>query len=107
MKTTEIKTIDLQVTEWFDKTYGNSYFSGLIIINYGKANQVKLFMPFQYGYGNHSEHMAFKQIKKELNCLKKYQDNDSFWSVYRDCKIVYRYSKRDTLKRNMYTINDI
>lgn len=102
MKTSQIKTIDLQVTEWFDKTYGNSYFSGLITINFGMPNQVNLFMPFQYGYGNHSEYMAFKQIKKDLNCFKKFQENDSFWRVYEHFKIIYRYSKKETLKKNMY-----
>ena len=107
MNTRQIKTIDLQVTEWFDKTYGNSYFSGLITINFGMPNEIRLFMPFQYGYGNHSEHMAFRQIKKELNCFKKFASNESYWSIYRTLKIVYRYSKRDTLKRNMYSINDL
>ena len=106
MKTNQIKTIDLQVTEWFDKTYGNSYFSAIITINFGMANQKRLFMPFQYGYGNHAEYEAFKLIKKELKCFTKFPDI-SYWQAYRESKIIYRYSKRETLKKNMYSINDI
>lgn len=105
MKTRDIKTIDLQVYEWFDKTYGNSYFAGIITVNFGMKNQQTIKMPFQYGYGNHSEHMAFKVIKKELNCFKKYDKNIGFWSAYQDEKIIYRYTKHENcLKRELINL---
>ena len=105
MKTKDIKTVDLIVLEWFDKTYGNSYFAAEITVNYNLKNQRTIKMPFQYGYGNHSEHQAFKTIKKELNCFKKYEKNDSFWKVYRTEKIVYRYIKKENcLKRELMNL---
>ena len=35
MKARNIKTIDVNCKEWFDKLNGNSYFAGTISINYG------------------------------------------------------------------------
>jgi hypothetical protein len=49
----KIKTIDIQAKEWFDKTGGNSYFSGRVILNYGTKTEKVLLMPFQYGYNEH------------------------------------------------------
>ena len=34
----KVKTIDVQVKEWFDKVNGNSYFAGIITINFGMKN---------------------------------------------------------------------
>ena len=34
----QIKTIDVNCLEWFDKINGNSYFAGEIIVNYGRKN---------------------------------------------------------------------
>ena len=46
MRIRDIKTIDLNVLEWFDKTYGNSYFAATITINYGRKNEQIIKMPF-------------------------------------------------------------
>ena len=52
--------INLDVTEWFDKTYGNSYFSGWV---YFKGGQY--FLKMQYGYGSHCEDMALKLLEEK------------------------------------------
>lgn len=67
MKLNEVKTIDLNAKEWFDKINGNSYFSATIALNYGLDNQVYLKVPFQYGYGEHYETQCFKEIICFLN----------------------------------------
>ena len=100
-----IKTIDIDAKEWFDKTYGNSYFSAKIVINYGLKSQKSLFVPFEYGYGNHSENVCFDKIKKSIN-KKIFKNCDSFslWSFCQDNGILYRYSKQENcLKRELLT----
>ena len=46
----QVKTIDIQAKEWFHKSAGNSYFAGIITVNYGMSDQPIYEMPFQYGY---------------------------------------------------------
>jgi len=105
-----IKTIDIQAKEWFDKTYGNSYFSAEITINYGLKSQKTFYVPFEYGYGSHFEDVCFKKIKKEIN--KKIFKNSSkmlsLWSFCRDHNIVYRaYKQENCKKRELLTEKDI
>ena len=44
----EVNELSVIAKEWFDKTYGNSYFSCQITIN----GTDKIYLPFQYGYGD-------------------------------------------------------
>jgi hypothetical protein len=61
---TRVKTIDIQAKEWFDRVNGNSYFAGLITVNFGMDNEQRFKMPFQYGYGSQYEQEAFKVLKE-------------------------------------------
>lgn len=54
----QVKTIDINALEWFDKVNGNSYFAGTVTVNYGMKNETKFIMPYQYGYGSQSEQEA-------------------------------------------------
>lgn len=56
--------IDLNTKEWFDRVNGNSYFSAVVTLNYKMEDEKTMLLPFQYGYGSHSEHMAFKALIK-------------------------------------------
>ena len=47
--------------EYFDRTYGNTYFSARVIDTDGKE---VLRLPFQYGYGSHCQAL----VSKALNC---------------------------------------
>ena len=47
--------------EYFDRTFGNTYFSARVIDTEGKE---VLRLPFQYGYGSHCQTLA----AKALNC---------------------------------------
>lgn len=53
-----MKTIDINAKEWFDRINGNSYFSGLVIIDFGMKSEEIFLMPFQYGYGSEFEQEA-------------------------------------------------
>lgn len=48
----KIKTIDIYGKLWRDKTYGNTYFASRAVINFGMPDEMELFYPLQYGYGN-------------------------------------------------------
>ena len=84
MKASKIKTIDITAKEWFDKINGNSYFSAEVIINYNLKNTITINLPFQYGYGDHYKDVTFQEIKKELNCFKKYNHKKKVHDVYVD-----------------------
>lgn len=100
----KIKTIDIQAKEWFDKTYGNSYFAAIISINYGLKNERTYKMPFQYGYGDHYRDMAFKLLQ-ENGEVKNQERNLSYWRYYDDNKIIARHSKKENcLQRELKNI---
>jgi len=102
MKTRNIKTIDVRANEWFDKVNGNSYFSMNITVNYGLKDEKNIFVPIQYGYGDHYRHKAFETIKKQLNCFKAIPENESYFRAYEKYKIIYRHSKRENcLKKEL------
>ncbi len=93
----KIKTIDVNAKEWFDKTYGNSYFAGTITLNYGMEDEETFLMPFQYGYGS-----SYEQEAKAI--LTQFYKIDSTWSqplsMYcRENNIIYRSSIIDKCKK--------
>lgn len=50
--------------EWFDKTYGNSYFSAVITKLSNKGAIDIAFLPFQYGYGDQYKHESYSTLVK-------------------------------------------
>ena len=95
---TKIRTIDGQAKEWFDKVNGNSYFAGIIIVNYGLKGERSYKMPFQYGYGDHYRDMAFKLLQKQENI--KLDDRTSYWRYYEQNKIIARHSIQENCKQS-------
>ena len=103
-----IKTIDINAKEWFDKTYGNSYFSAKIVINYGLKSQKTLYVPFQYGYGSHIEHVSFQKIKKEINKKILKNSGTSLWTFCSKNNILKRVNIQENCKkRELLTEKDI
>ena len=98
-----IKTIDINVKEWFDKTYGNSYFAGTVTINFGFLDQKTFKMPFQYGYGSHYIDMAGELLEKNnVIHLSKHQ---ALWAFCKDHNIILRtYKQENCLKRELLNI---
>jgi len=66
MKKQEVKTIDINCLGWFDKVNGNSYFAGVVTVNYGMPDAIEFKMPFQYGYGSQYEQEARDILVKEV-----------------------------------------
>ena len=97
----KIKTIDVNVKEWFDKVNGNSYFAGTVIVNYQMKSEKRFLLPFQYGYDDHYRDMAFKLLC-DKGIIKGCDRNTIHWHYYRDNKIIARHSKEhNCLKREL------
>lgn len=105
MKKINIKTIDINAKEWFDRINGNSYFAGTITVNYGLPSQININIPFQYGYGSHYIDMAGKELtEQELIKLEHYTNggNESLWRYCDNHNIILRTSKQENcLKREL------
>lgn len=91
----DIKTIDVQAKEWFDKVNGNSYFSARVTVNYGMPGEFEIHMPFEYGYGSYYEQAALKALQ-DIGLLPGIT---SLWQA-REKDIILRSSKQENcLKR--------
>jgi len=90
----EIKTIDIQAKEWFDKVNGNSYFAAKITVNYCMNDECTLIVPFQYGYGEQYEFVCETEIKRNYRDCPTLRD-------LRQKGVITRISKRDALKREL------
>ena len=93
-----IKTLDIQAKEWFDRTYGNSYFSAQVTINFGMKDERVVYVPFQYGYGDAYVTKSYEQLQKD-GILPN--DQTIYWKWFEDNNIIVRHSKRDALKRDV------
>tara|TARA_Y100001938_G_C7769267_1_gene272429 strand:- start:6 stop:359 length:354 start_codon:yes stop_codon:yes gene_type:complete len=74
----QIKTININAKEWFDKINGNSYFSGYVIVNRHMKSENVFLMRFQYGYGDQYIYEAIKMISKYYNLEKIYSPTQYF-----------------------------
>ena len=93
----KIKTLDINVKEWFDKINGNSYFAGEIVIDYGMKTEKTILLPFQYGYGEHYRDVAIDTLDK-----LKIIDNNSYLPLWRYCNyndIILRTNKDTNCKK--------
>lgn len=97
------KTIDINAKEWFDKINGNSYFCGIVTLNYGMKNEETFLMPFQYGYGS-SYLQEAKAILTQFNKISP-NWNLSLFSYCKENKITFRCSLQENcLKRELKQI---
>ena len=99
----EVKTIDINVKEWFDRVNGNSYFAGTVTVNYAMKSEKSFKMPFQYGYGEHYIQQAGKLLVDQIGLNK---DSCTALSSYcRVYNIILRTSKQENcLKRELMNI---
>lgn len=63
-KDSSIKTIIIEGKEWWDKTYGNSYNSVQVTVNYKTKSEFSFSIPFQYGYGSYYIQSAVEHLIK-------------------------------------------
>ena len=79
-----MKSIDINAKEWRDKINGNSYFSGLVIIDYGMKSEEVFLMPYQYGYGS--------QYEQEAKAILTYANK-----ISTQYETLYSYCKRENI----------
>lgn len=96
---TEVKTIDVNAKEWFDKVNGNSYFAANITVNYGMLDEKNIVLPFQYGYGDSYRWEAIKKLN-ELDIIPFKEPYD-----LRESGIIVRYNiQRNCKQRELKNI---
>ena len=100
MNESELKTVDVEALEWFDKANGNSYFAAIVTLNYGMDNQETIRLPFQYGYGMAFEYEAIKAICENLAITC----NNSLYSWCKNRGIILRSRKDKATKRELKAI---
>jgi hypothetical protein len=93
MQVSDIKTIHVTISKWFDKANGNTYFSGFILIN----NQERIFIPFTYGYDRFYEEIVFQKIKQ----LTSFKQDLPLWKFVKENNISYTENVYFSLKREM------
>ena len=93
-----MKTVDVNAKEWFDRTYGNSYFSMNVTVDYGMETESTFYVQMQYGYGDHYRDMAFKELQKR-GFIPEQQPMTSGWVYYRDNGIIARHHKQENCKK--------
>ena len=71
------RSVFIEGREWFDKTYGNSYFSARVWVD----GVVVATLPFQYGYGDH----YLSEAASVLHDMGYIADEDtSLWVTAKD-----------------------
>lgn len=92
-----IKTIDVNAKEWRDRTYGNSYFSAVVVINYRMEGSASFKIPFQYGYGDHFIDIANQELHKRgyISNPRRgvHQIREPLWQYCEDHGIILRTNK--------------
>ena len=80
---------------WFQKTYGNTYFSAVGYINGGVAVKID----FEYGYGDHYVDCIARELDKAgyLPGREKYSNGgeEALWNYCRERGIEFVYSVSD------------
>lgn len=94
----DIECVHIQARRWFQRSYGNTYFSLSVDVEInGKLIEI-INVPFQYGYGDHYDHVALQQFKEVVNLDKPLADyvflslalKESGITVYNHCSDVER-----------------
>lgn len=95
------QTIDIEVKRWFDRTYGNTYFSAQITLDYGLPSVRTYTLPYQYGYGNHAEYVARDLLIEKGELIGREFDLHALSRLCADQKIILRVNYKDTTKREV------
>lgn len=96
-KENEIRSVFVECREWFDKTYGNSYFSARVWIN----GEIEIVLPFQYGYGDHFKSVAVSALI-EKNFISYKYENRGLWTIANEMGFDLYTSKALTTKKEMF-----
>lgn len=70
----EVECVHIEARRWFQKSYGNTYFSLQIDVEIGGMLIEVVRIPFEYGYGDHYDTVALEQFKAAVNLDKPLAD---------------------------------
>ena len=93
-----MRTLDVNVKTWRDKIYGNTYFAGTFVTDYGTETEKTYLLPFQYGYGE----QCLQEVKKlltefnRISCL----DSESLRNYCRENNIILRFNMQENCKKS-------
>lgn len=74
VKLSDVECVHIQARRWFQKSYGNTYFSLVVDVEIaGKLVEV-VNVPFEYGYGDHYDTVALEQFKAAVTLDKPLAD---------------------------------
>jgi hypothetical protein len=93
-----MKSLDVNVKTWRDKLYGNTYFAGTFVTDYGTETEKTYLLPFQYGYGE----QCLQEVKKLLTEFNRISCPD-FESLRNYCKsknIILRFNMQENCKKS-------
>jgi len=102
MKQPKIHTIDITAREWFDRTYGNSYFSGFMTVNYSLPSEANFYLRFQYGYGSQYIDES-KNILIKHGYIPKERELCALWRYCQENNIVLRTHLLENCKKAKVT----
>ncbi len=93
-----MKTLDINVKTWRDKMYGNTYFAGTIIADFGTDKERVFLLPFEYGYGEFCLQRA-KELLTEFNLISpQYMENLRNYCKTND--IILRFNMQENCKKS-------
>lgn len=70
----DIEAVHILAKRWFQRSYGNTYFSLTVDVEIqGKIIEV-VNIPFEYGYGDHYDTVALQQFSQVVNLQGKEKD---------------------------------
>ena len=93
-----MKTLDINVKTWSDKMYGNTYFAGTFVIDYGTETETTFLLPFQYGYGEQCLQEA-KKLLTEFNFISL-PDHENLRNYCKKNDIILRFNMHENCKKS-------
>ena len=93
-----MRTLDVNVKTWRDKIYGNTYFAGTFVTDYGTETEKTYLLPFQYGYGE----QCLQEVKKLLTEFNRIScsDSESLRNYCRENNIILRFNMQENCKKS-------
>lgn len=80
MKQTTI--INLTIGQWFDRTYGNTYTGGKMLVCFDDGSSESINIPFQYGYGQYWNQAALERYLEVVEGRRRDRSDPPYLTSY-------------------------
>lgn len=81
--------VDIFARRWFRESYGNTYFTALVVIQFGDVIE-EIILPFQHGYGSDYYFRALATVGLGACCIKSRVITYRGYDVYNEVTDVKR-----------------